>query len=195
MTERQNHGRCLALALVLTLASAVCLTTAGYAQQAKQASKAAKPAKTKGTEIAPPVQMTIEPKALDLIREACNRLAAARSMSFTAVVTYESPSRLGPPLAYTPKSQVVVQRPDKLAVITSGDGPASEFYYDGKIMLAYAPGENLVAVAQAPPTIDATLKAAYDSAAIYFPFSDLIVTDPYKDVSDGLVLAFYIGQS
>jgi hypothetical protein len=116
-------------------------------------------------------------------------------MSFTAVVTYESPSRLGPPLAYTTTSDVVMQRPDKLRVITSGDGPASEFYYDGKLMAAYSPAENLVAVADAPPTIDATLKAAYDTAAIYFPFSDVIVADPYKDISEDMKLAFYIGKS
>ena len=62
-------------------------------------------------------------------------------------------------------------------------------------MMAFAPAENLVAVAEAPPTIDAALKAAYDSAAIYFPFTDVIVADPYKDIADGLILAFYIGQS
>ena len=39
-------------------------------------------------------------------------------------------------------------------------------------MMALEPAENLVAVADAPPTIDAALKAAYDSAAIYFPFTD-----------------------
>jgi hypothetical protein len=39
------------------------------------------------------------------------------------------------------------------------------------------------------------LKAAYDSAAIYFPFSDVIVADPYADIADGLKVAFYIGQS
>ena len=50
-------------------------------------------------------------------------------------------------------------------------------------------------MADAPPTIDATLKAAYDSAAIYFPFTDVIVADPYQDIADGLKLAFYIGQS
>ena len=44
-----------------------------------------------------------------------------------------------------------------------GDGPASEFYYDGKTMMAYAPAENLVAVADAPPTIDAALMAAYNN--------------------------------
>jgi hypothetical protein len=116
-------------------------------------------------------------------------------MAFTAVVTYESPTRLGPPLAYTTSSEVIMQRPDKLRVITSGDGPASEFYYDGKMMAAYAPAEDLVAVAAAPPTVDAALKAAYDTAAIYFPFSDVIVADPYKDIAEDMKLAFYIGQS
>ena len=76
-----------------------------------------------------------------------------------------------------------------------GDGPASEFYYDGKKMMAYAPAENLVAVADAPPTIDAALEQAYHSAAIYFPFADWIVADPYKEMSEGMKLAYYIGQS
>jgi hypothetical protein len=62
-------------------------------------------------------------------------------------------------------------------------------------MTAYAPVENLVAIAPAPPTIDATLEEADHSAAIYFPFSDVIVADPYKDIADRLRLAFYIGQS
>jgi hypothetical protein len=62
-------------------------------------------------------------------------------------------------------------------------------------MMAFAPAENLVAITDAPPTVDAALQAAYDSAAIYFPFTDVIVTDPYKDIADGLKIAFYIGQS
>ena len=74
-------------------------------------------------------------------------------------------------------------------------GPPSEFIYDGKTMLAFAPHEDLVAVADAPPTIDAMLKAAYDGAAIYFPFTDVIVADPYGDIAPELKLAFYIGQS
>src|SRR6516225_5071869 len=113
---------------------------------------------------ATPARPALEPKAIDILKAACSRLAAAHTMAFTAVVAYESPSRLGPPLVYTTKSEVTMQRPDKLRVITLGDGPASEFYYDGKIMMAYAPAENLVAIADAPPTIDAALKAAYDSA-------------------------------
>lgn len=140
-------------------------------------------------------KLELEPKAIALLKASCSRLAAARSMSFTAVVTYEQPSLLGPSLAYTTKSEVMVQRPDKLRVVTVADGPPSEFYYDGKTMVAFAPADNLVAIAEAPPTIDGALKAAYDSADIYFPFSDVVVADPYKDLSEGLIIAFYIGQS
>ena len=137
----------------------------------------------------------LEPKAMDLLKEMSDRLAAARIVSFTAVSSYESPSRLGPPLIYSTISQVALQRPNKLQVITPADGPATEFYYNGKTMIAFNPAENVVAIADAPPTIDAALQAAYESAAIYFPFTDVIVANPYQDIADGLKLAFYIGQS
>jgi hypothetical protein len=181
--------------LVVAIALSIFLAANADAQQAKQTAKLSKPAKKVSKETAPPVQLTLEPKAMEILKAACDRLAAAKSMSFTAVVTEESPSRLGTPLAYTTKSDVILQRPDKLRVITSADGPASEFYYNGKTMVAFAPAENLVAIAEAPPTIDAALKVAYNSAAIYFPFTDVMVADPYKGITDGLMTAFYIGQS
>ena len=186
------------LRYALLLALGVFLTTSGHAQQpqpAPPAAKPAKPAKASKKAPAPVVEPVLEPKALEILKAASDRLAAARTMRFTAVISYESSSRLGPPLVYTTTSEVTLQRPDKLRVITPGDGPASEFYYDGKTMMAFEPAANLIAVADAPPTLDAALKAAYDNAAIYFPFTDVIVADPYKGLADGLKHAFYIGQS
>jgi len=176
-----------------TVAAAFVLSMVGLAQAATPAPPPAMSADGAAAPAAPELQL--EPKALDVLKAASARLAAARAMSFTAVVSYESPSVFGPSLVYTTRSDVTVQRPDKLRVITPGDGPATEFYYDGKTMAAYAPAENLVATAVAPATIDATLAAAFDSASIYFPFSDLVVADPYKDLAEGLEVAFYIGQS
>ncbi|MBI3797842.1 MAG: DUF2092 domain-containing protein [Deltaproteobacteria bacterium] len=191
MIRCKSHG----WTLLFTLGVLV-VATGAVAQDAPP--KAKKPSPAAKVPSPPPVlapDFTLEPKAIDILKAACSRLAAAKSMAFTAVVSYESPSRLGTPLIYTTKSDIALQRPDKLRVITSGDGPASEFYYDGKVMMAFEPAANLVAVAAAPPTIDATLQAAYDAAAIYFPFTDVIVTDPYQDIAEGLKLAFYIGQS
>ena len=176
----------LALGVVLTIPTAQSKSPAGK-KKAKAAAAEASPA--------PEATPSLEPKAVDILKAASSRLAAARTMKFTAIHFYESPSRQGHPLALTTKSEVTLQRPDKLRVIMSADGPASEFYYDGKKMMAYAPAENLVATADAPPTIDATLEQAYHSAAIYFPFADWIVADPYKEMSEDMKLAYYIGQS
>jgi hypothetical protein len=169
---------------ILALTTSVILT-AGSAYAAAPA--------TGATAAAPPPKL--EEKALDLLKAASARLAAAKTMTFTAVVSYESPSVFGPALVYTTRSDVTLQRPNKLRVITPGDGPATEFYYDGKSMTAFAPAENLIATAVAPATVDATLAAAFNDAAIYFPFTDLVVADPYKDLAEGLQVAFYIGKS
>ncbi len=142
-----------------------------------------------------PDKPILEPKAIAILKTASDRLAAARTMTFTAVATYESPARTLQPLAYTILSEVTLQRPDKLRVISPGDGPPTEFYYDGKAMMAYSPASNLVAIGDAPPTIDAMLKVAYNTAAIFFPFDDVIVADPYKNLGPKLKLAFVIGQS
>jgi len=178
----------------LLIALSVLPTALANAQTPQTAHKASRPAKASVQALPAPAPV-LEPKAIEILKTACAKLAAAHSMSFTAVISYENPSRLGPPLIYTVRDDVTLQRPDKLKVITPGDGPASEFYYDGKTMSAFAPAENLVAVASAPPTIDAMLEAAHRDAAIYYPFTDVIVADPYEGIADGMTTAFYIGQS
>lgn len=176
---------------VLSAALAAVLALAGpaAAQQAVPTQPAPQP------RFALPDEPQLEPKAVDILKAMSGRLAAARSMRFTAVATYESLARTGLPLAYSTVSEVLLQRPDKLRVITPADGTPSEFYYDGRTMTAYTPGVELAAVAAAPPTIDAMLQAAYGKAAIYFPFTDIIVADPYGDLAPQLKLAFFVGQS
>lgn len=193
--------RATALALALTLGGAFAAQQPVAQQPAAQGS-AAKAAKPAGKAAAKPVakggagefKLVLEPRAMDLLRAMSGKLAAAQTMSFTATVSYEYPSKPGPAIVYTTRYDVTMQRPDRLRVISPGDGPASELYYDGKTMTAYAPVENLAAVAAAPPTIPAMLETAFRTAEIYYPFTDLILPDPYKIFESG-TLAFVIGPS
>jgi hypothetical protein len=141
------------------------------------------------------VTVELEPRAVEIIKAMSTRLTEAQSIRFTAIVSEESPSRLGPALVYTTRSDVVLQRPNKLKVITPGDGPPHEFYFDGTTIVAYSPAVDLVAMAEAPATVTGALKLAFETAAIYFPFTDLIVDDPYEAISSDMQLAFFIGQS
>src|SRR5207244_6692971 len=145
--------------VLLVLALGVGLAAASA--QAKPAT-AKKKVKAAAAEASPAPQATpsLEPKAIEVLKAASNRLAAARTLKFNAIHFYESSSRHGHPLAFTTKSEVTLQRPDKLRVIISADGPASEFYYDGKKMMAYAPAEHLLAIAYTTATLEAPLEAA-----------------------------------
>src|SRR6266446_2050984 len=84
----------------LLLASSLILTATANAQTSHHASKASKSAKA-SAQVLPAPAPVLEPKAIEILKAACSRLAAAHSMSFTAVISYENPSRLGPPLIYT----------------------------------------------------------------------------------------------
>ena len=202
MKRTKSAGRALALVAGVALATSVLAQAPapdGKAAVPAKPAKAAAPAKkappaAKAAPV-PEFKLVLEPRAMELLKATSAKLAAARTMSFTAVASYEYPSRLGPPIVYTVRYDVAMQRPDKLRVVVPGDGPASEFYFDGSTMMAYAPAENLVAVADAPGTIDTALKQAYQTAAIYYPFTDLVVADPYAALTDGAKLAFVVGPS
>lgn len=176
-----------------SIVAATLFLTLWTAAQAQPASAAALTPAMRQLDLG--LKFGLEPKAIDILKAASAKIAAAKTLAFTAVATFESPARTGQPLAYLPLYHVLLRRPDGLRVISPGDGPASEFYYNGRTVMAFSPAANFVAIAQAPGTIDEMLKAAYDVAAIYFPFTDLIVADPYEALSRGLKVAFYMGQS
>jgi hypothetical protein len=100
------------------------IVTAAHAQQ-PQPAPAAPPSPAAPANAAP----QIEPKAIEILNAACHALAAAKTMSFTAVSTYEKAARNGQPLYYATLNEVTLQRPDKLRVITAGDGAPLEPFF------------------------------------------------------------------
>jgi hypothetical protein len=174
---------------VARAALAACLA-AGFADHSALAQNTAPPAAQ-----ATPAAPALEPKAMDILKATSQKLAAAKTLGFTATSTYERAARNGQPLYYSTINEVTLERPDKLRVVTPGDGTPDEFYYDGKTMMAYVPSKNVVAVAEAPPDLDKVLDAAWEKAAIYFPFADVIASDPAAELAKQLKSAFYVGRS
>lgn len=174
----------LSISRAALVGAGLCLVSVGGLARAEQ---------TSAPQATTPLK--VDQKALDLLRETGDTLAKAKSMSFRVKRAFEEPAANGQPLFYTILTDVSLQRPDKLKVITLADGPPSEFYYDGKEMAVFLPAANLVAVEAAPPKIEELLEAAYAKAGIYFPFVDFIVDDPYTAITEKLTSAFVVGQS
>jgi hypothetical protein len=155
----------------------------------------AAPAATPAPAASDPAHPAIEPAALDLLKAMSAKLAAAKSISFVARGAFDVPARNGQPLFYQTRSDVLLVRPNKLRVIVPGDGPPSEFYYDGAKVAVFTPTADLVATTNISGSLDEMLGAIYEKAGVYFPFVDVIVADPYKTLTEGLTSAFVIGES
>src|SRR5208283_417888 len=105
----EHSIRLIALIGLGTLLLGAGIVAAQTAQPAaKQAAPQAQPAA--------PVKLQLEPKAVDLLKAVSTRLAAAHTLSFTAVETYESLSRQGVPVIFANEYHVTLQRPNKLRV-------------------------------------------------------------------------------
>jgi hypothetical protein len=85
------------LGWVLQVAVGVCLAVPGFQDAPRAPQAAQKTGAPRNRLLEPEASPGLEPQAIDLLKAASSRLAAARAMRFTAVVAYESPSRLGPP--------------------------------------------------------------------------------------------------
>lgn len=171
--------------LPLAAAALACASLPAIAQQA--APTAAQPAQAKAP--------LLEPKALEILKAMSAKLAGAKSLSFTVTTAFDQPGQNNQPIFYATKSNVALVRPNKFAVMTMGDGPRSSFYYNGKEMVVSLPAQNLVAVAAAPGSVEDMLEQAFVKAGIYFPWVDLVTSNPYAEIETGLKTAFYIGQS
>ena len=180
------------------LAATLSLSFSALAASAQAPAPTPKPGRKpapKSAAAAPRPVPTPETRAVDILKASSAKLAAAGSLSFTALGAYEVPSLWGPPLIYGRIYEVALQRPDRIAVITVGDGPRTEFYDDGKVMMSFHPAENLVAVADAPTTIDGALEKLYRNPAPTFRSPTSSSKDPWEDIAAGLTGAFYVGES
>mgnify|MGYP003598513984 CR=1 FL=1 len=83
--------RALPVLIAAVFAAPVLAQAPAPASKAPATKAAPKKAATK------PFTPVLEPRAVELLQAMSQRLGAAKSLSFTAVASYEYPSRLGPP--------------------------------------------------------------------------------------------------
>ena len=102
-------------ALTILLCSVSASSPPAWAQQD------AAPAANPPTAAAP--RPAIEPRAVELLNAMGAKLDAAKSMSFSVKTAFEEPARSGQPLFYMVQASVSLERPDKMKIVTSGDGP------------------------------------------------------------------------
>jgi hypothetical protein len=137
----------------------------------------------------------MDQRALDRLKRMSETLTAAKSFTYRSEGSAEVPASTGQFLSFFAEAHFAVERPNKLRAEVTGDVPNFQITYDGSKVWAYDPGKNIYAVAEAPDSIDDTLKFLMDKAGIQFPAADLMTRDPYAAMSKDVISAFVVGPS
>jgi hypothetical protein len=174
----QRHGRSLCI-----VAALVACAGAGLAQDKAQAPAA-------------PVQDVKDDRALMLLKGMSDKLAGAKTLSFTfrGLVPIAAPT--GQFVSMFASTRVVMQRPDKLLVQARGDLFPSDLYYDGKTVTAIGLDKKFYAQrVAAGGAVEALLREPLPGTDTVAPFFDLLVPDPYAGLTKDLSSALWVGQS
>lgn len=132
--------------------------------------------------------------ALGLLKKSADRLSAAKSFTVQTVSSAESPSPDGRMITYFSTAAVAVQRPNKMMAKRTGDGPAFDLYYDGKVFGGVDTKLGLYARMDAPPTLDALMSAVVEKTGMTFPYADFLYSDVFAALTNGLTYADAVGK-
>ena len=140
-------------------------------------------------------QTNLPPRALELLRAACQYLAETPAFSLNAEIWREHINESGEKLQFSREVDFEVKRPNRLHVRIHSPHTEREFWYEGKALTVLDGKRNLYSTTPMPGTLDAALDSARDEFGVDLPLIDLAVSDPYKDATARVQKGLYFGLS
>jgi hypothetical protein len=137
----------------------------------------------------------VDPEAENLLKASTVFLAGQKRFSVDARTTIEVVLQSGQKLQFDSAARLSIQRPNRLRGERRGDIVDQIFYYDGKSLTLYNPGQRYYATVAAPDNLEAMLDFARNSLDIDAPAGDLLYGNAFEIVMDGVTSGFSVGKS
>jgi hypothetical protein len=135
----------------------------------------------------------IDPKADEILRQACDRLKNARQFRVQAQENFDQVTASGQKIQYSNSRMVAVKRPNRFYTEINGDTSNRKVYYNGDTLTLYESEHNVYCVEKAKSDIDATVDHFFKTYGISVPLADLVMSDPYKDLTENIKTGTYLG--
>jgi hypothetical protein len=138
-------------------------------------------------------QPDLDPDALAILKATVGSITGAKTLSFRVRVARDRQATNNQLLTYFNEDVVTISRPDKLRIDVDGEHNAVQFFFDGKKAVLFEPEHKLYVSQAAPSTIDGVIQAL-DKRGVSFPINDLLRSNPYGSLVDGLQSAYVVGR-
>ena len=146
----------------------------------------------RAAEPAAPVKPAISEEA-DIAVSQMGKTLLAKEFSFTAKAIRVYLDQSGQPLHIFHTLKVVVRRPDRLAVQSTGDDGSHDLFLDGKSVAIFFPDSKQYAVIAAPGDIPSALSEVLDKLNADFPLVDFFSDTPDKSFLSGVTAGWQVG--
>jgi hypothetical protein len=140
-----------------------------------------------------PKKMPVGAEAMRILKSMSDFLGGLKRFSFK-VVNMREDIRSGHRVDFEVAAQVTIERPNKLKAVREGHLLDQEIYYNGTSLVVNSPARKIYARADAPESIDATLKYARSVLGIGYPAADLMYSDTFPLLTKGVISASVIGK-
>jgi hypothetical protein len=141
----------------------------------------------------PESPITPNEEAEATLKKACDTLRAKQAFTVDVDITYDNVLDSGEKVQYSAFQLLSVKRPNQIRSDYTGDERHNSFYYDGKTFSLLAKKTNLYATRPAPATIDAAIAEIDEKYDVAIPLSNLIVSDPCKQITPRIEKSTYVG--
>jgi len=135
----------------------------------------------------------VEARADQELRRMSEFLAKLPRFALEAEETFDEIEAGEPRRQLTNLRRVAVERPALFAADATGDTLNRAAWYDGARLSIVDKEHNTYATVEAPATIDATLDMLEDNYGVVLPLADLLYSDPYRGLIEGVTYGRYLG--
>jgi hypothetical protein len=142
---------------------------------------------------ATPEPAAIDPRAEKAMRDMSAFLAGARRFALEAEETFDLEIARAYRVQLSNVRKLTVERPSRFAADATGDTLHRSSWFDGRTLTVLNKQENLYASLEAPGTIDTILDKIAADFQVVLPLSDLLYSDPYATLMEGVLYGRYLG--
>ena len=136
---------------------------------------------------------SIDPKAEQVLRRMSSYLGSLQSFRVDSQAVDELVLKNGQKLQEVSDSHVTVKRPNRLRSDRVGPIADVTFRYDGSEFTIFGKRTGMYATTPAPPDLDRAIDAARDKLGVDAPGGDLLYSNPYAVLTDGVTEGTYVG--
>jgi hypothetical protein len=141
----------------------------------------------------PPPPRSVEARAEQELKKMGEFLAKLPQFALEAEETFDEIPDGQLRRQLTNVRRVAVERPNHLAADATGDTLNRASWYDGRTVTVLDKEHNVYATIEVPGTIDATFDKLTEEYGVVLPLVDLLYSDPYAVLMEGVTYGRYLG--